>query len=90
MKAFPCIPSGHLHIGMWLYTSQIAFWPHVPGQGSLHLFCIHALFFAQSLFNTHSGLHPEYGSPWNSDLHLQIPLKQSAFGPHGDGLQGSE
>lgn len=68
----------------------MAFVPQVPGHGSLHLFCIHALFLGQSLFNTHSGLHPTYGSPWNSILHLQIPLKQSAFGPHGDGLHGSE
>lgn len=74
IKAFPCMPSGHLHIGMWLYTSQIAFVPQVPGHGSLHLLWIHALFLGQSLFNTHSGLHPKYGSPWNSGLHVQTPL----------------
>lgn len=73
-----------------MYTSQIAFVAQVPGQGFLHLFCIQALFLGQSLFCTHSGLHPEYGSPWNSGLHLHIPLKQSAFGPQGDGLHGSE
>jgi len=51
---------------------------------------MHALFLGQSLFRTHSGLHPEYGSPWNSGLHLQTPLKHSELGPQGDGLHGSE
>lgn len=51
----------------------MAFVPQVLRQGSLHLLYIHALFLGQSLFSTHSGLHPEYGSPWNSGLHLQVP-----------------
>lgn len=51
----------------------MAFVPQVPGHGSLHLLYMHALFLGQSLFSTHSGLHPEYGSPWNSGLHLQVP-----------------
>lgn len=58
-KAFPFIPSGHLHIGMWLKTSQIAFEPQVPGQGSLHLFLIQALSLEHSELRTHSGRHPE-------------------------------
>lgn len=62
-KALPDIPVGHAHIGMWLTTSHKAFSPHVPGQGSLHLFLMQALSFEQSEFKTHSGRHPSYGFP---------------------------
>lgn len=31
-----------------------------------------------------------YGSPWYSGSHVQTPLRQTAFEPHGDGLHGSE
>lgn len=63
IKAFPIIFSGHRHIGTWLYTLHNALKPHIPGHGSLHLRFIHALFCGQSLFKTHSGLHPMKGSP---------------------------
>lgn len=88
-KAFPSIPGGQVHIGTWFITSHNAFWPHVPGHGSTHLLRMHALFRAQSEFKTHSGRHPEYGSPWYSGKQEQIPLLHKAFGPHGEGLQGS-
>lgn len=41
----------------------------------------------------HSGLQPAYGSPKYSGRHAQEPAPflslQTAFAPHGDGLQGS-
>lgn len=36
-NAFPSIPDGQLHIGMWLITSHNALCAHVPGHGFLHL-----------------------------------------------------
>ena len=88
-NAFPTIPLGQLHMGTWLYTKHSALTPHVPGQGSTHLFLKQALFWGQSVFSTHSGRQPTYGSPWYSDRHVQIPLSQRALGPQGDGVQGS-
>lgn len=55
MNALPLILDGQLQIGMWLKVLQIAFRPHIPGQGSMHLFRIHALEIGQSLLRTHSG-----------------------------------
>lgn len=57
-KAFPLKPSTQVHVGMWLITLHSAFWPQVPGQGSMHLFLIHALSLGHSVFRTHSGLQP--------------------------------
>lgn len=66
--------------------------PHVPGQGSLHLFRIQALLDGQSEFSTHSGLHPSYGFPMYSSIHEHDPAPfcslHTALGPHGDGIQG--
>lgn len=70
-------------------TSHNAFCPHVPGQGSVHLLRMHALFLGHSGLTTHSGLHPTYGSPWYSGLQVHTPLSQRALDPQGDGLQGS-
>ena len=89
INAFPVIPVGHEHTGTWFKVEQIAFWPQVPGQGSTHLFLTQALSLGQSWFSTHSGRQPIYGSPWYSGIQVQIPLLHCAFGPHGDGLQGS-
>ena len=65
----------------------------MPGQGSTHLFLTHALCLLQSVLRTHSGRHPVYGSPAYSGKHVQDPAPlrslQTAFAPHGDGLQGS-
>lgn len=58
-KGSPVLPAGHEHIGIWLTTSQSASLPHVPSQGSLHLFLMQALLREQSEFKTHSGLHPK-------------------------------
>ena len=88
-NGFPDIFSGQLHTGMWLMTSHLAFCPHVPGQGSLHLLRIQALSLGQSVLSTHSGRHPEYGSPWYSGKHVQTPSRHWVFGPHGVGLQRS-
>jgi len=84
------VPCGQLHIGMWFTTSHVAPWPHVPGQGSAHLFRMHALSLGQSVLRTHSGRHPEYGSPWYSGRQVQAPSWHWAFGPQGDGLHGSD
>lgn len=62
----------------------MAFRPQVPGQGSIHLLRKQALSRGQSVFNTHSGRHPKYGFPWNSDRHVQTPFKHSVLGPQGD------
>lgn len=70
-------------------TSHWAFWPQVPGQGSLHLFLIQALSRGHSGLSTHSGLQASYGLPVYSGIHSHKPFWQFAFGPHGDGLQGS-
>lgn len=48
-----------------------------------------ALSLGHSLFNTHSGRQPWYGSPPYPGMHEQIPLAQLALAPHGDGLQRS-
>ena len=65
----------------------------MPGQGSTHLFRTHALALLQSVFKTHSGRHPAYGSPVYSGRHVHEPAPlrslQTAFAPQGDGLQGS-
>lgn len=45
-----------------------------------------ALSFGQSLFRTHSGLQPLYGSPKYCDKQVQTPSLQLAFVPQGDGL----
>ena len=67
--------------------------PHVPGQGSMHLFLWHALFEGQSELTTHSGRHATYGSPKYSGIQRHDPaslcLVHTALDPHGDGLQGS-
>lgn len=66
--------------------------PQAPGQGSLHRLFEQALLRSQSEFDTHSGLHPVYGSPKYSGKHAQDPTLflslHMAFAPHGDGLQG--
>lgn len=57
-KGSPVNPGRQVQIGKWLTVRQSAFDPQVPGQGSLHLFPMQALSWEQSVFNTHSGLHP--------------------------------
>lgn len=73
-------------------TLHSAFKPQVPGQGSLHLLFTHALLRSQSVFITHSGLQPVYGSPKYSGKHIQDPAPlrslHTAFAPQGDGLHG--
>lgn len=39
-------------------TLQTEFIPQVPGQGSMHLLLLQALFGTHSEFTTHSGLQP--------------------------------
>jgi len=89
MNAFPEVPGGQLHIGVWFITLHKLFCPHVPGQGSTHLFRMHALSVEQSVLSTHSGRQPTYGSPKYSGKQIQMPLLHWAFGPQGDLLHGS-
>lgn len=88
-KASPDVPGGQVQVGIWLITSQCASCPHVPGQGSTQRWLLQALFRGQSEFMVHSGRQPEYGSPKYRGRQVQMPSWQSAFAPHGDGLQGS-
>lgn len=37
MKAFPLMPEGQLHIGIWLKTLHMALCPQVLTQGLMHL-----------------------------------------------------
>lgn len=57
-KASPVKPWIQVQTGEWFMAWQIAFWPHVPGQGSWHLDLVQAKFAEQSESITHSGLHP--------------------------------
>ena len=52
----PIYPSTQVQEGMWFITLHWALIPHVPGQGSTHLFLWHALLEGQSELTTHSGL----------------------------------
>lgn len=67
----------------------MAFWPQTPGQGSTHLFRMHACVFGQSLFNTHCGRQPLYGSPKYSIMQVQIPPLHCVLDPQGEGVHGS-
>lgn len=62
----------------------------MPGQGSLHLFCIHASVGLQSVLRTHSGRHPSYGSPtkFSSHLHDPTPFFSAHFALSPQGSQG--
>lgn len=66
--------------------------PHAPWHMSIHLLLEHALSNEQSLFVTHSGRQPRYGSPKYSGAHVHAPAEfltvHIALGPQGDGLQG--
>lgn len=57
-KAFPEYPLGHVHMGTWLNTLQMASLPHVFTQGSTHFFLTHALSWGQSVLTRHSGRQP--------------------------------
>lgn len=89
MKAFPVVLAGQVQTAMWLTTWHKAFNPHVLIQGSTQCCLTHALSIGQSELIVHSGRHSKYGSPWYSGWQEQTPSLQTAFGPHGDGLQGS-
>lgn len=81
-----------MQCGKWFTTWQLAFCPHVPGQGFWHLFLIQARFEEQSEFKMHSGLQFSYGLPTYSGKHVHEPTPfcslQMALAPQGDGIQG--
>lgn len=87
----PVKPGGQLQIGLWFITVQRAWSPHVPGQGSVHFWLLHAWFWRHSELTTHSGLHVG-GLPMYPVRHEQTawPLisRHWLFGPQGDGLHG--
>lgn len=92
LKGSPVKPGKQVQEGAWLITRHVAPCPQVPGQGFTHLLFKQALLRSQSVFVTHSGLHPMYGSPMYSGRQVQDPTPflslQIAFAPHGDGLHG--
>ena len=61
----PAKPARHVQIGLWAITEHWALMPHVPGQGSTHLYPMQASWAGQSDCLVHSGLHPwgDNGSP---------------------------
>lgn len=85
----PLVLGGHVQTAICVTTSQFAFVPHELMQGFTHRFLTQALSRGQSELSEHSGRQPKYGSPWYSGKQVQTPLLQFAFGPQGDGLQGS-
>lgn len=91
-NGLPVYPLIQTHIGVWLIVRHSVFTAHEPGQGSLHFWLIHARWLEQSLLLLHSGL--QFGGiPMNSLRQEQEGLLFStrhwAFGPQGDGWQGS-
>ena len=73
--------------------TNLALTPHVPGHGSMHFSCLHALLGGQSVELIHSGLQAKYGSPKYSGMHWHaaalLRWLQSALDPQGVGLHGS-
>lgn len=72
----------------------MASYPQTPGHGLMHFELTQALSLGQSALITHSGLQPvTLGLPKYPGGHSQTALSlidlQIAFGPHGEGLQGS-
>lgn len=69
----------------------MVFNPHVPGQGSIHFWLMHARFKAHSELLTHSGRHIG-GDPINPSTqeHTAWPFiaLHLLFGPQGDGTHG--
>lgn len=63
VNGFPTKPFMQVHCGAWFETWQTAFWAQTPGHGSLHLLFTQANWLGQSLFETHWGRQPPYGSP---------------------------
>lgn len=83
----PVVPGGHQHMGAWLNTRQLAPFPHVPGQGSIHLLREQARSRVHSELTTHSGRQPVVaGSPNVPVGHEHIALLptmwHTAPGPH--------
>ena len=78
---------------MWFLTSQWAFLPHKPGQGSIHFWFLHALSVGQSELRMHSGR--QFGGepiiPGKQEQSQRSPtfLGGLEYGPQGFGSQGS-
>lgn len=81
-----------LQIGLWLTTEHFEFKPHVPGQGFLHFWLLHASDCAQSELIMHSGLQvgglPIYSGRQEQTAWL-LKSRHWLLGPHGDGEHGS-
>lgn len=91
-KGSPVWPDEQLQMGLWFTTWHRAFTPHVPGQGSWHLWFRHALSWGQSALTTHSGLQ-EGGVPtyptWHEHTACPLISRHILKGPQGEGSQGS-
>lgn len=87
----PVKPSRHEHMGLWLIVSHLVLVPHNPGQGSLHLFLMHAWLKAHSALTVHSGRQfgglPRKEGKQVQTLVLSI-TRHLLLGPQGDGSQG--
>lgn len=87
----PVYPGEQVHMGVWDTMLQTAFMPQDPGQGSLHLWLMHAKLLGHSLLLIHSGLQLG-GEPVNSGRQEHdgesLITWHWAFGPHGDGSHG--
>lgn len=68
-NAFPLVPEGHEHNGIWLTVSHSASMPQVPLQGLRQRDRIHARVGEQSESARHSGRQPKYGSPRRPGSH---------------------
>ena len=55
MNGFPVCEGKQVHTGMWFITSQRAFKPQEPGQGSTHFCLMQAKFAMHSEYTVHSG-----------------------------------
>lgn len=89
----PVYPILQMHIGLWLITLHCVLIPHEFTQGDLHLLSMHASSLEHSLFTTHSGR--QFGGvpmKFTKQVHTacSFTVRHWLFGPHGDGLQGSD
>lgn len=92
LRPSPWYPKGHLHVALWLVTSQIAYGPHRQGDWHFPL--------TQASFEEHSESARQPSTWWHSTL--AFPTKpstqvhwipwltgvQSAFSPQDPSMQG--
>lgn len=89
----PVYPILQMHMGLWLITLHCVLIPHEFMHGDAHFWLMHASSLEHSLFTTHSGRQVG-GLPMKfaRQVHTawSLTFRHWLFGPHGDGLQGSD